>query len=64
MATLAMRPLGALLFGLWAYRVGRRLPLMVDGMFYSLVGFLCAFAPNFTVPVIRRLLHGIGMGSE
>jgi SHS family lactate transporter-like MFS transporter len=63
-ATLAMRPVGALLFGLWADRVGRRLPLMVDVMFYSLVGFLCAFAPNFTVLVILRLLYGIGMGGE
>ncbi|MEO8814279.1 MAG: MFS transporter [Mycobacterium sp.] len=63
-ATLAMRPVGALVFGLWADRVGRRLPLMVDVMFYSVVGFLCAFAPNFTVLVILRLLYGIGMGGE
>jgi MFS transporter, SHS family, lactate transporter len=63
-ATLMMRPVGALLFGLWADRVGRRLPLMVDVIFYSLVGFLCAFAPNFTVLVILRLLYGIGMGGE
>ncbi|HEU4360220.1 MAG TPA: MFS transporter [Mycobacterium sp.] len=63
-ATLAMRPVGALLFGLWADRVGRRLPLMVDVTFYSVVGFLCAFAPNFTVLVILRLLYGIGMGGE
>ncbi|MGA8544002.1 MAG: MFS transporter [Mycobacterium sp.] len=63
-ATLAMRPVGALLFGLWADRVGRRIPLMVDVTFYSLVGFLCAFAPNFTVLVILRLLYGIGMGGE
>jgi len=62
--TLAMRPVGALLFGLWADRVGRRVPLMVDVMFYSFVGFLCAFAPNFTVLVILRLLYGIGMGGE
>src|SRR5271156_4376242 len=63
-ATLAMRPVGALLFGLWADRVGRRTPLMVDVIFYSVVGFLCAFAPNFTVLVILRLLYGIGMGGE
>lgn len=61
-ATLAMRPVGALLFGLWADRVGRRVPLMVDVSFYSVIGFLCAFAPNFTVLVILRLLYGIGMG--
>lgn len=63
-ATLVMRPVGALLFGLWADRIGRRTPLMVDVIFYSVVGFLCAFAPNFTVLVILRLLYGIGMGGE
>lgn len=63
-ATLFMRPVGGLIFGLWADRVGRRLPLMVDVVFYSVVGFLCAFAPNFTVLVILRLLYGIGMGGE
>src|SRR3978361_335262 len=63
-ATLLMRPVGALIFGLWADRVGRRVPLMVDVTFYSIVGFLCAFAPNFTVLLILRLLYGIGMGGE
>jgi MFS transporter, SHS family, lactate transporter len=63
-ATLIMRPVGALIFGLWADRVGRRIPLMVDVIFYSIVGFLCAFAPNFTVLLILRLLYGIGMGGE
>ena len=62
--TLLMRPVGALLFGLWADRVGRRLPLIVDVMFYSTIGFLCAFAPNFTVLLVLRLLYGIGMGGE
>src|SRR5699024_2726576 len=37
---------------------------MVDVTFYSVIGFLCAFAPNFTVLVILRLLYGIGMGGE
>jgi SHS family lactate transporter-like MFS transporter len=63
-ATLVMRPVGALLFGLWADRVGRRVPLMVDVTFYSIVGFLCAFAPNLTVLMFLRLLYGIGMGGE
>ena len=62
--TLVMRPVGALLFGLWADRVGRRIPLMTDVVYYSLVGFLCAFAPNFTVLLVLRLLYGIGMGGE
>ena len=63
-ATLLMRPVGAFVFGLWADRRGRRIPLMVDVSFYSIVGFLCAFAPNFTVLLILRLLYGIGMGGE
>ena len=62
--TLAMRPLGAFLFGLWTDRIGRRIPLMVDVCFYSIVGFLCAFAPNYTVLLVLRLLYGIGMGGE
>jgi len=62
--TLLMRPVGALLFGLWADRVGRRIPLIVDVLFYSAVGFLCAFAPNLTVLIVLRLLYGIGMGGE
>jgi SHS family lactate transporter-like MFS transporter len=62
--TLLMRPVGALIFGLWADRVGRRTPLIVDVLFYSTVGFLCAFAPNLTVLIVLRLLYGIGMGGE
>ncbi len=62
--TLIMRPVGAYLFGIWADRIGRRTPLIADVCFYSLVGFLCAFAPNYTVLFILRLLYGIGMGGE
>jgi SHS family lactate transporter-like MFS transporter len=63
-ATLVMRPVGAIIFGLWADRKGRRVPLLVDVIFYSVVGFLCAFAPNFTVLIILRMFYGIGMGGE
>jgi MFS transporter, SHS family, lactate transporter len=62
--TLLMRPVGALVFGLWADRVGRRIPLIVDVLLYSTVGFLCAFAPNLTVLLVLRLIYGIGMGGE
>src|SRR5947209_18435103 len=47
-ATLLMRPIGAAIFGLWADHVGRKKALIVDVAFYSVVGFLCAFAPNFS----------------
>jgi MFS transporter, SHS family, lactate transporter len=62
--TLVMRPVGALLFGIWADRAGRRIPLIVDVAFYSIVGFACAFAPNYAVLLVLRLLYGIGMGGE
>jgi SHS family lactate transporter-like MFS transporter len=41
-----MRPLGALIFGLLGDRFGRRVPLMVDIIFYSLMELLTAFSPN------------------
>jgi SHS family lactate transporter-like MFS transporter len=62
--TLAMRPLGALIFGMLADRYGRRRPLMANVVFFSTVELLCGFAPNFTVFFILRLLFGIGMGGE
>jgi MFS transporter, SHS family, lactate transporter len=62
--TLAMRPVGALTFGMLADRYGRRRPLMANVIFFSTVELLCGFAPNFTVFFILRLLFGIGMGGE
>lgn len=62
--TLAMRPLGAFIFGLLGDRFGRRIPLMIDIIFYSLMELLTAFAPNYTVLLIFRALYGIGMGGE
>jgi len=63
-ATLAMRPIGALLFGMMADRYGRRRPLMVNVLFFATIEFLCGFAPNYTVFFILRMLFGIGMGGE
>ncbi len=62
--TLAMRPIGAFIFGLLGDRFGRRLPLMIDIVFYSLMELLTAFAPNYTTLLIFRALYGIGMGGE
>ncbi len=64
MATLALRPVGALLFGLLADRYGRRLPLMANVIYFSIIELLCGFAPNYTVFLILRGLFGIGMGGE
>jgi len=63
-ASLAMRPLGALLFGIMADRYGRRLPLMLDLIFYSVIEVLSGLAPSYTTFLILRLLFGIGMGGE
>ena len=62
--TLATRPLGALLFGLLADRYGRRTPLMINVVFFSLVELLCGFAPSYAVFAVLRALYGIGMGGE
>jgi len=62
--TLAMRPVGAVIFGMLADRYGRRRPLMANVIFFSTVGMLCGFAPSFTVFFVLRLLFGIGMGGE
>lgn len=62
--TLMMRPVGAFIFGLLGDRFGRRLPLMIDIIFYSVMELATAFSPNFTVFYILRALYGIGMGGE
>jgi len=62
--TLMMRPVGALIFGWLGDKFGRRIPLMADIIFYSVMELLTALAPNFTVFLILRALFGIGMGGE
>src|SRR5438067_4647428 len=62
--TLMMRPVGAFIVGLLGDKFGRRIPLMADIIFYSVMELLTALAPNFTVFLILRALFGIGMGGE
>ncbi len=62
--TLAMRPVGAFLFGLIADRFGRRPTLMIDIIAYSVFELGSAFAPSFKVFLISRALFGIAMGGE
>jgi MFS transporter, SHS family, lactate transporter len=59
---LAMRPVGALIFGSLADRFGRRRPLIGCVIFFSTVTLLSAFAPNYAVFAVMRALYGIGMG--
>ncbi|HXT17449.1 MAG TPA: MFS transporter [Gemmatimonadaceae bacterium] len=62
--TLAFRPVGALIFGLMADRWGRKLPLMINLVFYAAVEVATGFAPNYATFMILRALFGIGMGGE
>lgn len=62
--TLALRPLGAFIFGRLADRYGRRPVLMADVALYSLFGFATAFSPNLTAFLVIRALFGIAMGGE
>ena len=61
---LATRPIGALIFGLMADRFGRRLPLMLNVVFYAVISVLSGLAPNYQVFLALRMLFGIGMGGE
>jgi SHS family lactate transporter-like MFS transporter len=62
--TLAMRPLGAFVFGLLADKYGRRPILMLDIMLFSVFELASAFAPTLTVLLILRALFGFAMGGE
>jgi len=63
-ASLATRWVGAILFGLFADRYGRRIPLIVNILYFSLIEVLSGLAPNYEVFFFLRLLYGIGMGGE
>src|SRR5437879_1380463 len=62
--TLAFRPVGAFIFGLLADRYGRRLPLIIDLIFFSVVEVLSGLAPNYITFLVLRALLGLGMGGE
>src|ERR1700740_2628522 len=62
--TLAMRPVGAYLFGRAADRWGRRPTLMINILLYSAIEFASGFAPTLTALLILRAIFGIAMGGE
>ncbi|AYG59409.1 MFS transporter [Rhizobium jaguaris] len=62
--TLAMRAVGALIFGLAADRYGRRVTLMANVLLYSLFEFLTGFSTGLTMFLVLRALFGIAMGGE
>src|SRR3984885_6208290 len=61
---LATRPIGAIIFGIMADRLGRRLPLMINVVFYAIVSVLSGLAPSYQVFLVLRMLFGVGMGGE
>ncbi|HKV70730.1 MAG TPA: MFS transporter [Gemmatimonadales bacterium] len=62
--TLLARPVGALIFGLLSDRYGRRLPLMINLVFYALIEVLTGFSTSYGAFLVLRALFGIGMGGE
>ncbi|HEY2164024.1 MAG TPA: MFS transporter [Gemmatimonadaceae bacterium] len=62
--TLAFRPVGAFIFGLMADRYGRKIPLMIDLVFYSVVEVATGFVHSYAAFLVLRALFGIGMGGE
>ena len=61
---LAFRPVGAFVFGLLADRYGRRVPLMIDLVFYSLCEVGAGLAPDYRTFMVLRALFGVGIGGE
>src|SRR6201987_2644681 len=62
--TLWLRLVGAVGSGWLADRVGRKTPLMISILWYSICNLLAGLAPNFALLFLFRALLGIGMGAE
>src|SRR5579864_6295065 len=62
--TLWMRLVGAVASGWLADRVGRKTPLMISILWFSICNFIAGFAPSFWFLFLFRALLGIGMGAE
>jgi SHS family lactate transporter-like MFS transporter len=62
--TLWMRLLGATANGWLADRIGRKTPLMISIVWYSVCNFIAGLAPSFFILFLFRALLGIGMGAE
>ncbi len=62
--TLWMRLLGATASGWIGDRIGRRTPLMISILWYSVCNFIAGFSPTFWFLFLFRALLGIGMGAE
>src|SRR6516225_12195495 len=62
--TLAARPLGALLFGYMADRIGRRRVLILNVLIFTVFEFVSGLAPSLVTFIVIRALFGVAMGGE
>ena len=62
--TLMFRLVGGLGAGVMADRWGRKLPLMLSILWFSLFAFLSGFSTSYAMLFVFRALFGIGMGGE
>jgi len=62
--TLWLRLVGAVGSGWLADRVGRKTPLMISILWYSICNLFAGLAPSFAFLFLFRALLGIGMGAE
>jgi SHS family lactate transporter-like MFS transporter len=62
--TLWLRLVGATAAGWMADRMGRKAPLMISILWYSICNFIAGFSPTFAFLFFFRALLGIGMGAE
>ena len=62
--TLWLRLIGAVASGWLADRIGRKTPLMISILWYSICNFIAGFAPTFWFLFLFRALLGVGMGAE
>jgi len=62
--TLVARLFGAVGSGWAADRIGRKWPLMISILGYSLCNFIAGFSPSLTFLIVFRTLLGVFMGAE
>jgi SHS family lactate transporter-like MFS transporter len=62
--SLAMRPVGALIFGVMADRVGRRLPMILNVLLFAVLSVASGLAPTYRAFLLFRLLFGIALGAQ
>ena len=62
--TLMMRLVGGVASGTVADTYGRKLPLMLSVLWFSVFAFLSGFSTSYAMLFALRALFGIGMGGE